>query len=199
MIEEWRGRLGAGSRIRDQQLPLLYHQSRYAERLPIGKPDDPPHRAGRPAARVLRHLVPPGSDGGRRRRRHRPRADRSRIRRLRSAHGARPGRGPSPTRGAAARELLVNVAVGSGGDAVVGPAHAASGRPRASAIVGDYRRRLVEQLFAADVQRAVRRAGAQGRTRSSWARASAAGSLSPPVDTFSLSARVAGRRRSPTG
>ncbi len=39
VIEEWRGRLGAGSRIRDQQIPLLYYRSRYADRLPIGKPD----------------------------------------------------------------------------------------------------------------------------------------------------------------
>jgi zinc protease len=39
VIEEWRGRLGAGSRIRDQQIPVLYHGSRYADRLPIGKPE----------------------------------------------------------------------------------------------------------------------------------------------------------------
>ena len=39
VIEEWRGGLGAGSRIRDQQIPVLFYQSRYAERLPIGKPD----------------------------------------------------------------------------------------------------------------------------------------------------------------
>ena len=39
VIEEWRGGLGAGSRIRDKQLPLLFDRSRYAERLPIGKPD----------------------------------------------------------------------------------------------------------------------------------------------------------------
>src|SRR4029077_12811747 len=39
VIEEWRGGLGAGSRIRDKQLPILFYQSRYAERLPIGKPD----------------------------------------------------------------------------------------------------------------------------------------------------------------
>ena len=39
VIEEWRGGLGAGSRVRDQQLPVLFHKSRYAERLPIGKPD----------------------------------------------------------------------------------------------------------------------------------------------------------------
>ncbi len=39
VIEEWRGGLGASSRVRDKQLPLLFYQSRYANRLPIGKPD----------------------------------------------------------------------------------------------------------------------------------------------------------------
>ena len=39
VIEEWRGRLGAGSRLTEQQVPVLFHKSKYAERLPIGKPD----------------------------------------------------------------------------------------------------------------------------------------------------------------
>lgn len=39
VVEEWRGGLGAGSRIRDKQFPVLFYRSRYAERLPIGKPD----------------------------------------------------------------------------------------------------------------------------------------------------------------
>jgi zinc protease len=39
VIEEWRGGLGAGSRLRDQQIPVLYYESKYAERLPIGKPE----------------------------------------------------------------------------------------------------------------------------------------------------------------
>src|ERR671913_2305675 len=39
VVEEWRGGLGAGSRLRDQQIPVLYYGSKYAERLPIGKPD----------------------------------------------------------------------------------------------------------------------------------------------------------------
>ncbi len=39
VLDEWRGRLGAGSRIRDQQLPILLKGSRYAERLPIGDPE----------------------------------------------------------------------------------------------------------------------------------------------------------------
>lgn len=39
VLEEWRGRLGAGSRVTDQQLPILFAGSRYADRLPIGLPD----------------------------------------------------------------------------------------------------------------------------------------------------------------
>ncbi len=36
VIEEWRAGRGAGSRIRDKQLPVLLKDSRYAVRLPIG-------------------------------------------------------------------------------------------------------------------------------------------------------------------
>jgi zinc protease len=39
VIEEWRGGLGAGSRIRDKQIPIIFYNSRYAVRLPIGKPE----------------------------------------------------------------------------------------------------------------------------------------------------------------
>lgn len=37
VIEEWRGRRGAGTRIRDLQFPVMFPDSRYSERLPIGK------------------------------------------------------------------------------------------------------------------------------------------------------------------
>jgi zinc protease len=37
VIEEWRLGRGAGARMRDKQLPILFKGSRYAERLPIGK------------------------------------------------------------------------------------------------------------------------------------------------------------------
>ena len=37
VIEEWRLGLGAQARIRDEQFPLLFQGSRYAERLPIGE------------------------------------------------------------------------------------------------------------------------------------------------------------------
>jgi zinc protease len=39
VLEEWRLGQGAGSRIQRQQLPVLFHGSRYAERLPIGVPE----------------------------------------------------------------------------------------------------------------------------------------------------------------
>lgn len=39
VIEEWRGRLGAGSRLADKQLPVLLKGSRYVDRLPIGTPE----------------------------------------------------------------------------------------------------------------------------------------------------------------
>ncbi|RMH81628.1 MAG: insulinase family protein [Calditrichaeota bacterium] len=37
VVEEWRLGRGAQARIRDKQLPILFKNSRYAERLPIGK------------------------------------------------------------------------------------------------------------------------------------------------------------------
>jgi zinc protease len=37
VVEEWRSGLGAQSRVRDRQFPVLFRGSRYAERLPIGE------------------------------------------------------------------------------------------------------------------------------------------------------------------
>ncbi len=37
VIEEWRSRRGAQGRISDKQVPVIFHGSRYAERLPIGE------------------------------------------------------------------------------------------------------------------------------------------------------------------
>jgi zinc protease len=39
ILEEWRLGLGAQARLRDQQFPVLFGGSRYAERLPIGQPE----------------------------------------------------------------------------------------------------------------------------------------------------------------
>lgn len=39
VLEEWRLGRGAQQRVLDRQIPVLFHESRYAERLPIGDPD----------------------------------------------------------------------------------------------------------------------------------------------------------------
>src|SRR3546814_3058991 len=39
VLEEWRLRLGADQRMQQQFFPTLLYQSRYADRLPIGKPE----------------------------------------------------------------------------------------------------------------------------------------------------------------
>jgi len=39
VLSEWRNGLGAGARLRDKQFPVIFKGSRYAERLPIGKPE----------------------------------------------------------------------------------------------------------------------------------------------------------------
>lgn len=39
VLSEWRNGLGAGERLRDKQFPVLFRGSRYADRLPIGKPE----------------------------------------------------------------------------------------------------------------------------------------------------------------
>jgi zinc protease len=40
VTEEWRTGRGAGGRLRDKQIPVLFHESLYAKRLPIGETDD---------------------------------------------------------------------------------------------------------------------------------------------------------------
>ena len=37
IMEEWRTGRGAQGRIRDKQIPIIFHQSLYADRIPIGK------------------------------------------------------------------------------------------------------------------------------------------------------------------
>ena len=78
VIEEWRGRLGAGTRLQQPQMDALFGaNSKYAQRLPIGLPEIIRTVQARTAARLLPHALPPGSHGGYRRRRHRPRRHRA--------------------------------------------------------------------------------------------------------------------------
>ena len=70
VLEEWRGRLGAGSRLTDKQLPVIFQGSRYAERLPIGLPEVLKSAPRERAAGVLPGVVSPRQHGRGRRRRH---------------------------------------------------------------------------------------------------------------------------------
>ena len=100
VIEEWRGGLGAGSRLRDQQIPVLFAKSKYAERLPIGKPEILKSFPAVGAASLLHQVVPARSHGRRGCRRHgsgRARgADQEGIRAARKARDA--ARRPAITR-----------------------------------------------------------------------------------------------------
>ena len=78
VIEEWRGRRGAGARVQDQQFPVLFKGSRYAERLPIGTVEGARRLPARRDHALLPGLVsarPPGDRRRRRLRRRQGRAD----------------------------------------------------------------------------------------------------------------------------
>ena len=65
ILEEWRTGLGPGARMLDVQLPVLLKDSRYAERLPIGKPEIIRTFPYRSPEEVLHRLVSTRPDGGR--------------------------------------------------------------------------------------------------------------------------------------
>ena len=189
VVEEWRGGLGAGSRIRDQQVPVLFHRSRYAERLPIGKPEvirgapaarlrafyDTWYRPDRMALVVVGDIDAQQVEQG--------------IRTLFAPLAARAPAAPEPDRTVPLhQELLVSVVT----DAELTRSSVQLVRKRASQDgqrVADYRRglvhRLVDYMFGQRFTELARRpdskflgAGAGG------------GSLTPAVDLFSLSAGV---------
>lgn len=189
VVEEWRGRLGAGTRVRDQQIPVLFHQSRYAERLPIGKPEilrtAPParlrafydtwYRPERMAIVIVGDVDPTAIESD-----------------VRSAFGALQARAPAVEPPSATvplhRENLVNITV----DPEITQSSVQIVRKlpnEPDATIGDYRRSLVQSLFSRMLNERFteisRRAdapflGAGG----------GGGSLSPSVDSFSLNARV---------
>ena len=189
VIEEWRGRLGAAQRIQDKQLPLMFYGSRYAERLPIGKPEI---LRTAPAAR-LRAFYDTW---------YRP--DRIAIVAVGDIDAAqaeqaiRTAFGPIAARAPAAQppnaqvplhnELLVNVATDP--EMTSSSVRLVTKQPaERQDRVGDYRRNLVERLFGdmlndrfAELARKpdAKFLGAGG----------GGGPLTPTVQTFSLNARV---------
>ena len=189
VIEEWRGRLGAGQRIQEKQLPLMFYRSRYAERLPIGKPEilrtapaarlqayyDAWYRPERTAIVVVGDVDPQQIEES--------------IRKAFGTQKARAAALPAPDAQVPLHsELLVNVATDpelTASSVRLVTKQTAERHDR----VGDYRRSLVERLFSdmlndrfAELARKpdAKFLGAGG----------GGGSLTPTVHTFSLSARV---------
>ena len=64
VIEEWRLGRGASMRMIEELFPVLFKNSRYAERLPIGKKEILEKATRGRSARLLQALVPARSDGG---------------------------------------------------------------------------------------------------------------------------------------
>lgn len=189
VVEEWRGRLGAGTRVRDKQIPVLYHQSRYAERLPIGKPEilrnapvarlrafyDTWYRPDRMAIVVVGDVDAGAIETG-----------------LRDAFGPLRARATAAVPPAATvplhKEDLVNVT--SDPEITQSSVQIVRKRPHEpTGTVGDYRRVLVESLFA----RMLNERFTEISRRADAPFLGAGGgntSLSPAVDGFSLNARV---------
>ncbi|MQA30219.1 MAG: hypothetical protein GEU82_10320 [Luteitalea sp.] len=189
VVEEWRGRLGASTRIQQQQLPVLYFGSRYADRLPIGKPEiiraapaarlrafyDTWYRPERMAVIAVGDVDPQVIEDG-----------------IRGAFGGLRDRAPAtPLPNAAVplhRESFVEVST----DPEVTQSSVQLIRKRqreGMQLVGDYRRSLIETLFENMLNE---RFGDLARKPSApfLAAGGGGGALSPTVATFSLSARV---------
>ncbi|MGE0449610.1 MAG: M16 family metallopeptidase [Vicinamibacterales bacterium] len=189
VIEEWRGRLGASTRVRDKQVPVLYRDSRYAERLPIGKPEvirnapasrlrdfyDTWYRPDRMAIVVVGDIDPAEVEAA-----------------VRDAFGPLQARAPQSappsSRVPIQAERLVTVT--SDPEVTQSTVQVLRKRPREdNRTVGDYRRALIDTLFV----RMLNDRFTELSRRPDAKFLSAGGgsnSLSKDVDAFSMSARV---------
>jgi zinc protease len=175
--------------VRDQQIPVLYYKSRYADRLPIGKPEV---IRGAPAARLRafydtwyrpeRMAIVAVGDVS-------PQELEAMVRDAFGPLTARaPAAQPPDTSVPLHREALVGVT--SDPEITSSSIQFLRKRPKDSdQLVGDYRRGIVENLFTRMLND---RFGDLARKPDAKFLAAGGGSdsLSPTVDTFGLSARV---------
>jgi zinc protease len=189
VIEEWRGRLGAGQRIQDKQLPLMFYGSRYAERLPIGKPEI---LRTAPAARFRafydmwyrpeRMAIVAVGD-----------IDAAEVEQIISkAFGPLAARAPAGTAPNGQvplhSELLVNVATDP--ELTASSVRLVTKQPaERQDRVGDYRRNLVERLFSDMLNERFNELARKPDAKFLGA-GGGGGQLAPTVHTFSLNARV---------
>ncbi|MFN7984737.1 MAG: insulinase family protein [Vicinamibacterales bacterium] len=189
VIEEWRGRLGASSRVRDAQAPVLFYKSRYADRSPIGKPDilrtapvkrlrdfyDTWYRPERIAIVIVGDVKADEIERG-----------------IREAFGplqaraaaAPPPDGAVPIHSGKLVSVIADPEVTSSSVQIL---HKRAAEPDDT--VGDYRRSIVASLFARMLNE---RFGELARKPDAkfLSAGGGGGSLSPTVDSFGLSARV---------
>jgi len=189
VIEEWRGRLGASTRVRDKQVPVLYYKSRYAERNPIGKPEilrnaptqrlrdfyDTWYRPERMAIIVVGDVKVDEIEAG-----------------IRDAFGQIRDRAAAATPPNASVPLHTEdlVSVVTDPEVTASSVQILHKRPADSdQLVSDYRRSIVSSLFARMLNdrftELARRPDAKFLSAGGGG-----GSLSPTVDTFGLNARV---------
>jgi zinc protease len=189
VIEEWRGRLGAGTRIRDQQTPILFAGSRYAERMPIGDPDV---IRSAPVARIRdfydtwyrpeRMAIMAVGD-----------IDAAQVESMiREAFGPLTPRAPARPGPDATVPLDGSLRIGIAADPEITQTSAQLIWKRPSegqSLVGDYRRSLIQRLFENMLNERLgdltRRPDAKILTGGG-----SDGSLTPTVSTFSLGGRV---------
>jgi zinc protease len=189
VIEEWRGGLGASSRIRDRQLPLLYAGSRYAERLPIGKPEiiraAPPERLRAfydTWYRPERMAVVAVGD-----------VDAARLeQQIRDAFGGVSDRAPAAAEPSHAVPLDAGPASGVTTDPEVTSSSVEVIRRRPHETedrVGDYRRALVENMVSRMINARLGEIGRRPDAKFLGAGVGG-GTLGPEVDSFSIGASV---------
>ena len=96
VIKEWRLGQGAAARLRDQQFPVIFSDSHYAERLPIGTRGEPARVSTTNAASAfLPRLVSARPHGGHRGRRFRQRQDVEALTRQHFERSADPAQTPA--------------------------------------------------------------------------------------------------------
>jgi zinc protease len=189
VVEEWRGRLGAATRVRDQQVPVLYHKSRYAVRTPIGKPEiirnapvqrlrdfyDTWYRPERIAVVIVGDIKPEEIEA----------AVREAFGPLRDRAAAAPA--PDNSVPLHAEDLVSVVSDPEVTSSSVQILHKRPAEP--SNTVGDYRRSIVASLFSRMLNDRFTELARKPDAKFLSA-GGGGGSLSQTVDTFGLNARV---------
>ena len=166
VIEEWRGRLGAGTRMQQPQIEAIFGPtSRYAQRLPIGTPESLRTFTVKRLRDFYTHALPRQPDGRGGGGRHRIPAEIERL--IRQRFGAMPGpRGAARAAGYPIpphRETRFVTVSDREAQGILGEPDPQAAVPRPRDRSRTTGARSSASLMYADDERAVRRDGAPGR------------------------------------